>query len=94
MVALEVLWLPQELAPSLLADSRVVVIDVIRATTSITTALAAGGQRVIPAGSVAAARAAADRIGGSLLCGAASHPGGGVMGACGRNAAQEILRDI
>lgn len=28
------------------------------------------------------------------LCGAASHPGGGVMGACGRNAAGEILRDM
>lgn len=27
------------------------------------------------------------------LCGAASHPGGGVMGACGKNAATEILRD-
>lgn len=31
---------------------------------------------------------------GLYLCGAASHPGGGVMGACGRNAAEEILRDI
>ena len=31
---------------------------------------------------------------GLYLCGAASHPGGGVMGACGRNAAREILRDI
>jgi phytoene dehydrogenase-like protein len=30
---------------------------------------------------------------GLYLCGAASHPGGGVMGACGRNAAFEILRD-
>lgn len=30
---------------------------------------------------------------GLYLCGAASHPGGGVMGACGKNAAQEILRD-
>ncbi|MFO0914699.1 MAG: NAD(P)/FAD-dependent oxidoreductase [Pirellulales bacterium] len=30
---------------------------------------------------------------GLYLCGAASHPGGGVMGVCGRNAAQEILRD-
>ena len=30
---------------------------------------------------------------GLYLCGAASHPGGGVMGACGRNAAQEMLRD-
>jgi phytoene dehydrogenase-like protein len=26
------------------------------------------------------------------LCGAAAHPGGGVMGACGRNAAREVLR--
>ena len=30
---------------------------------------------------------------GLYLCGAASHPGGGVMGACGKNAAVEILRD-
>ena len=30
---------------------------------------------------------------GLYLCGAASHPGGGVMGSCGRNAAREILRD-
>jgi len=27
------------------------------------------------------------------ICGAAAHPGGGVMGACGRNAAREMLRD-
>jgi phytoene dehydrogenase-like protein len=26
------------------------------------------------------------------LCGAGTHPGGGVMGACGRNAALEALR--
>ncbi len=32
-------------------------------------------------------------IDGLYICGAASHPGGGVMGACGRNAAIEILRD-
>ena len=32
-------------------------------------------------------------VAGLYLCGAASHPGGGVMGACGRNAATEILRD-
>jgi phytoene dehydrogenase-like protein len=30
---------------------------------------------------------------GLYLCGAATHPGGGVMGACGHNAAREILRD-
>jgi phytoene dehydrogenase-like protein len=29
---------------------------------------------------------------GLFLCGAAAHPGGGVMGAAGRNAAREILR--
>ena len=33
-------------------------------------------------------------IRGLYLCGAATHPGGGVMGACGYNAAREILRDI
>jgi phytoene dehydrogenase-like protein len=32
-------------------------------------------------------------IAGLYLCGAGTHPGGGVMGACGRNAAFEILRD-
>lgn len=32
-------------------------------------------------------------IAGLYLCGSAAHPGGGVMGACGQNAAREILRD-
>jgi phytoene dehydrogenase-like protein len=32
-------------------------------------------------------------VGGLYLCGAATHPGGGVLGAPGRNAAQVILRD-
>jgi phytoene dehydrogenase-like protein len=32
-------------------------------------------------------------IRGLYLCGAAAHPGGGVMGACGYNAAREILKD-
>jgi phytoene dehydrogenase-like protein len=31
---------------------------------------------------------------GLYLCGAGTHPGGGVMGACGRNAAREVLRDL
>jgi phytoene dehydrogenase-like protein len=31
-------------------------------------------------------------IRGLYLCGAAAHPGGGVMGACGLNAAREILK--
>ncbi|MEW6161159.1 MAG: NAD(P)/FAD-dependent oxidoreductase [Verrucomicrobiota bacterium] len=33
-------------------------------------------------------------ISGLYLCGAATHPGGGVMGACGYNAAREILKDF
>jgi len=33
-------------------------------------------------------------IKGLYMCGAATHPGGGVMGACGYNAAREILRDV
>jgi phytoene dehydrogenase-like protein len=33
-------------------------------------------------------------IRGLYMCGAATHPGGGVMGACGYNAAREMLRDM
>jgi phytoene dehydrogenase-like protein len=33
-------------------------------------------------------------IEGLYLCGAGTHPGGGVMGACGRNAAGEIAREL
>ncbi len=32
-------------------------------------------------------------VDGLYLCGSAAHPGGGVMGACGRNAAMEMIRD-
>ena len=32
-------------------------------------------------------------IGGLYLCGAGAHPGGGVTGAPGRNAAHQVLRD-
>lgn len=32
-------------------------------------------------------------VSGLYICGSAAHPGGGVMGACGKNAAAEILRD-
>jgi len=30
---------------------------------------------------------------GLYLCGDGAHPGGGVIGACGRNAAREAIRD-
>jgi phytoene dehydrogenase-like protein len=33
-------------------------------------------------------------VAGLYLCGAGAHPGGGVWGAAGRHAAQEILRDL
>jgi phytoene dehydrogenase-like protein len=33
-------------------------------------------------------------IRGLYMCGASTHPGGGVMGACGYNAAREIRRDM
>lgn len=32
-------------------------------------------------------------VSGLYVCGSAAHPGGGVMGACGRNAAGEMLKD-
>ncbi len=33
-------------------------------------------------------------VGGLYLCGAGAHPGGGVTGAPGRNAARQILKDL
>ena len=33
-------------------------------------------------------------LAGLYLCGAGTHPGGGVMGACGRNAARVVARDL
>jgi hypothetical protein len=33
-------------------------------------------------------------VGGLYLCGAGTHPGGGVMGASGHNAAQRVLADL
>lgn len=69
MDAIDVLWSPGELAAAPPGGRVMVVIDVLRATTSITTALAAGAARVVPARTVEAARAEAARVPGSLLCG-------------------------
>ncbi len=63
------LWLPGELKIAPPCGRATIVIDVIRATTSITTALAAGADRVIPVPSVEEAREEAARERGALLCG-------------------------
>ncbi|WP_419948211.1 2-phosphosulfolactate phosphatase [Candidatus Palauibacter sp.] len=69
MGVIDVLWLPGELAAAPVGERATIVIDVIRATTSITTALAAGADRVIPVRTVEAARDEAARLEGALLCG-------------------------
>ena len=63
------LWLPGELAIDPPRGRATIVIDVIRATTSIATALAAGADRVIPVPTVEKARKEAARDGEALLCG-------------------------
>lgn len=65
---IDVAWVPDEVSRSVGVATRGVVIDVIRATTSIATALDAGARAVLPAESVEEARrVAADRE--ALLCG-------------------------
>lgn len=63
------LWLPEELETDPPRGRAAIVVDVIRATTSIATALAAGAERVIPVPTVEEAREEAARDGGALLCG-------------------------
>lgn len=53
---LEVALLPQLISPDALAGRGVIVIDVLRATTTITAALAAGAREVMPVAEVATAR--------------------------------------
>jgi len=69
MSLLEVLWVPHELSVRSRAPRTAVVVDAIRATTSITTALAEGAASVIPAPTVEAARELVGRVPGRLLCG-------------------------
>lgn len=63
------LWLPEELETDPPRGRATIVVDVIRATTSIATAFAAGAERVIPVRTVEKAREEAARDGGALLCG-------------------------
>ena len=53
----------------ILKDKNVIVVDVLRATTTITTALANGAREVIPAESVTTAARISKGLGNSLLCG-------------------------
>ncbi|MEO2022949.1 MAG: 2-phosphosulfolactate phosphatase [Pirellulaceae bacterium] len=61
--------LPALVDPAELADSTVVVIDVLRATTTITTALAAGAAGIIPCLEIETAREQARQLPGTVLLG-------------------------
>jgi len=65
---LDVAWLPAELAKAEVRGGSAIVVDVVRATTSITTALASGARRVVPAVRVDEAREVA-AANGAWLCG-------------------------
>jgi 2-phosphosulfolactate phosphatase len=67
----DVVWVPAELERLDIAEWSVAVIDVIRATTSILTALESGADRVIPAATDEEARRAYEELpaGTGLLCG-------------------------
>jgi len=68
---IEVLWTPGEVEHAELTASRVVVVDVLRATTSILVALEAGAERVLPVVTTEEAVRLADDLGRDdvLLCG-------------------------
>jgi 2-phosphosulfolactate phosphatase len=61
--------LPSELDPGAVGEMSIIVIDAIRATTSISTALAAGAARVVPVQSPVEALERAGEIPGALACG-------------------------
>jgi len=62
MSTIQVYFLPQLVAPEALRGGTVVVLDILRATTSITYALAAGASRVIPCGEIDEAQQCAARL--------------------------------
>ena len=64
---LNVHLLPDLVAPSALAGRTVVVIDVLRATTTICHALAAGASSVVPCLEIDEARAKADELGRTIV---------------------------
>jgi 2-phosphosulfolactate phosphatase len=66
---LDVYLLPDLVEPGALADKTVVVIDVLRATTTIVHALAAGAREVVPCLEVDDARQISARLGGGAVLG-------------------------
>lgn len=70
-LTVDVLLSPAELSEALVRERQVVVIDVLRATTVIGVALAAGAVRIIPSPGIEEAVALKSQIGpdGTLLCG-------------------------
>lgn len=68
---IDVLWTPSELPALAPGDRPAVVVDVIRATTTILVALEAGAREVVPAASEeeAVRLASPERSDGALLCG-------------------------
>ena len=66
---LTVHFLPSLVKPQYLSGSAVVVIDVLRATTTITHALAAGAEAVIPCEEVSEAREIARKLGDNAILG-------------------------
>jgi len=66
---IDVLWTPSEIDAVRLEGRPAVVIDVVRATTTILVALEAGAREVVPAASAEEARRIADGEEGTLLCG-------------------------
>jgi 2-phosphosulfolactate phosphatase len=66
---LDVYLLPALVEPAALAERTVVVIDILRATTTIIHALAAGATQVVPCLEIEEARAAARRVKGSVVLG-------------------------
>lgn len=69
MIRLDVVLLPRDLTPDHLHHRSVVVFDVLRATTSMAAALAAGVKEIRIFPDTAAARSAAVTTSGVLLCG-------------------------
>lgn len=94
MSAIEVLWLPSELTARPSTGGPICVVDLIRATTSISTALAAGATRVYTARTVESARSRASEIDEALLCGERGGlpPEGFDLGNSPREFTAEVVR--